>query len=1042
MSSVSDYSGSPSAAPELSRPSGRGYSTQYHIKPRLDRWLSHISIYALLTIIGGLAYFLVVYGLSLVVNETVSPDNPILMGVLIAVLMAFLFPLRSHLQNRIDRLLFKSRNAARERLEDFQQRVTHAVDVSEIATQLRSQIRDALHPDQLHIFIHDPFSEHYVAARDEHASPTTDMRFAAKNPVAITLVRRQEPLLLTNAQSYPQTLKSEQARLTILDVCLLAPLLHQNKLLGWVALGPRSTGLTYSSDDINFLKSIGEQAAVAIERAQVVANLEQRVREMDVLSRVAQGINITITFDDILELVYAQTTQLISATDFRIALTNQNTGNLYYAFYLEKNERLDERERHSFLSSENLEAEVVRTRQSLLTDEYERECRARGIIPETSGLYSWMGVPLNAGADTIGVISLAHREPEVIYTADQRNLLQAISDQAAGAIIKTHLLEETERYANQLETLHKIGQSLSSTLETSPLLHQILDSAAEILNCEAGSLFLIDEQTGELVFEVAVGPVATHLIGQRLSPGTGLVGKSVETRSPIIANQVQRKEGWSESTDKETGFVTRDMLVVPILVKDHVIGVIEVINKKDGQPFANSDQQLLITFTSQAGIAIENARLYTQTDEALSDRVEEMSVMQRIDRELNASLDLERTMKITLSWSLRHSRSLAGLIGLVEADEEEGLKFLNAMIVGTPAGTKKVSASDDESLDNALVLDSPAIRKSIEEGMVQVDYLFGQNGSEQTSFSPCGLLDHTISQVILPIKRQNETIGVIVLENQEESFYSKEIVTFLSRLCDHAAIAIHNAQLYAEIQKANVAKSDFISLVSHELKTPMTSIRGYADLLSQGAVGEINEDQANFLHTIRSNVNRMSTLVSDLADVSRIESGRMRLEYSAVSLHEALGEVLRSAQGQFEEKQQILNTDIPDDLPFLWADYNRIIQILANLVSNANKYTPKNGIIRLEARRTDNPWDPMGAPEVVHIQVQDSGFGISEQDQRHIFDKFFRSEDEYIREVPGTGLGLNITRHLVEMQGGQIWFESQPGHGATFHFTVPVAVTN
>jgi signal transduction histidine kinase len=293
--------------------------------------------------------------------------------------------------------------------------------------------------------------------------------------------------------------------------------------------------------------------------------------------------------------------------------------------------------------------------------------------------------------------------------------------------------------------------------------------------------------------------------------------------------------------------------------------------------------------------------------------------------------------------------------------------------------------------------------------------------------------------VIMPIQRELEIIALLVLESRSINFCPEEMLTFLIRLCDHAAIAISNAQLYGEVQQANQAKSDFVSLVSHELKTPMTSIKGYTDLLAQGIVGPINETQGNFLSTIRSNVNRMATLVSDLADVSRIEAGRLHLEFGSISIQELIDEAIQSAKAQIEEKHQVLKIETTANLPPIWGDRNRVMQVLVNLVSNANKYSPPEASIRILAEKTANRWDPKGAPEVIHTAVQDSGFGISKEDQALIFSKFFRSENPSIREAPGTGLGLNITRYLVEMQGGRIWFESEIGKGTTFHFTVPVA---
>ena len=223
---------------------------------------------------------------------------------------------------------------------------------------------------------------------------------------------------------------------------------------------------------------------------------------------------------------------------------------------------------------------------------------------------------------------------------------------------------------------------MTSTLEINPLLNNILKSATMILNCAAGSLFLVDVQTGELIFEVVIGPVAADLVGKRLPPGTGVVGEAVESRQAIIANDAKRRKDWFEKTDEQTGFSTQDLLVVPMMVKDRVIGVIEVINKNDGSPFNQADQELLTTFASQATIAIENARLYTMTDQALAARVEELSVMQRIDRELNASLDVGRAMRITLEWAMRQSRANAGLVGIVE---DEGIRIMTCLLYTSPS---------------------------------------------------------------------------------------------------------------------------------------------------------------------------------------------------------------------------------------------------------------------------------------------------------------------------------------------------------------------
>jgi len=277
-----------------------------------------------------------------------------------------------------------------------------------------------------------------------------------------------------------------------------------------------------------------------------------------------------------------------------------------------------------------------------------------------------------------------------------------------------------------------------------------------------------------------------------------------------------------------------------------------------------------------------------------------------------------------------------------------------------------------------LPIELPSMISAIESGQPQ-----------RVSLDPeiqGGILPGTHTQTVIPIRREDKVIGIVFLESLEETQVD---IGFLSRLSDHAAIAISNAQLYAELEAANRAKSDFVSFVAHELKNPMTSIKGYTELLAAGAVGPINENQANFLNTIRSNVERMSTLVSDLNDNSKIEAGRLRLEFKSISIQEIIEDATRSTKRQIEEKQQTIRIEVPESLPEIWADRTRVGQILVNLVSNANKYTQEGGEIIIGAEETKNRWDPEGAKRVVHIWVKDNGIGISLEDQRKIFQKFF-----------------------------------------------------
>ena len=1002
--------------------------------------LSQVMLYSTLLVIVAVSYALLVSGLSLIFGDLLQNHHPILVGMVVFLIALLINPLRTRLQIRVDAAFFRGLEVYQESLQAFGRELTQLTDLEKIIQLLHQYIEGAISPSRIFIYVIDETNSYYVASLDDDGTRTSEIHFARSGALAQMLIQRNATIFLGNGINLPDDLKVDQARLAVLRAQLFVPILGQSGMIGWLALGSRNSGEPYTTQVIKYLESLCDQASLALARSQVVSALEHRVYEMDTIKKVAEGINLKLAFEDLLNMFYTQTKNLIPTVDFRITLKDDPGDDFHHVFYIANDERISSRENNSYTVNHGIEADLIRSQQAIVTVDYVGECRQRSITPETDDILAWMGVPLNVGTETIGAVSLGSRDPAVLYTPDQVNLLQAIADLVAGAIVKARLLDESQKQAHQMATLNELARSLTSTLELDPLLNRIMESAVEILDCEAGSLLLVDEQTGESVFEVALGSVGTELEGQRLPPGAGLVGKAVTTKQALIQNDVKRSEDWF-NVDEQTGFSTKDLLVIPLVVKDHAIGVLEILNKKDRSPFNSKDLELLTAFAGQAAIAIENARLYTQTDRALAERVDELSVMQRIDRELNASLDIEKLMSITLDWSMRRSKAIAGLIGLVE---DESLRVM------TNVGYSEDHLGKEES---PIIKDLPGFAEilSLAEAQQKV-FTDGKSGngnpivdeSEENPSEREGsyILPAARSQITIPIKRESDVIGAIFLESTSSIEFTNDIVAFLSRLSDHAAIAITNAQLYAEVQRANLAKSQFVSLAAHELKNPLTSIKGYSDLLVGGAVGPVSDGQASFLTTIRSNAERMGTLVSDLQDISRIEAGQLQLQYSNVSLDEIINEVERAFKKQIEEKDQTLDVLLPENLSPMWCDNTRVIQILTNLVSNATKYTPEGGKLVIRAEQVSNEWDPEGVEQVIHVAVEDNGIGISDFDQKKIFHQFFRSEDAQVRDATGTGLGLSITKRLVEMQGGQIWFESELELGTTFHFTLPTSDVN
>jgi len=227
-----------------------------------------------------------------------------------------------------------------------------------------------------------------------------------------------------------------------------------------------------------------------------------------------------------------------------------------------------------------------------------------------------------------------------------------------------------------------------------------------------------------------------------------------------------------------------------------------------------------------------------------------------------------------------------------------------------------------------------------------------------------------------------------------------------------------------------VMKNEFVSMVSHELRTPLTSIKGYVDLIVDGEAGEINDIQREFLQIVQENSDRLVSLINDMLDISRIESGRVHLKIEPLEMADVVQGVIDTFRTYADQSNVTLKSQVARNLPRVAADRDRVGQVLMNLVSNAIKYSPGGGSVTVAVKRKGDK---------VHVEVTDTGIGISEENQRQLFTKFFRVDSSLTREIGGTGLGLSIVKSVVELHGGEIWVVSREGEGSTFAFSLCVA---
>ena len=323
---------------------------------------------------------------------------------------------------------------------------------------------------------------------------------------------------------------------------------------------------------------------------------------------------------------------------------------------------------------------------------------------------------------------------------------------------------------------------------------------------------------------------------------------------------------------------------------------------------------------------------------------------------------------------------------------------------------------------------------------------------------------YTINEYDFEILNYHKLLSYITIDNKcygySEIFREKEFSPddgkFFKTLVNQVTLPLKSAILYQEIAQKNKElarleklKSEFISIVSHELKTPLTSIKNSLDIVSGGKTGDLTEQMNKFLDMAKRNVKKLSRIINDLLDMSKIEAGKMDYSFETVSISPVIHDVTMNLSQIALQKDLRLNITTEENVKKVCADTDRIEQVLTNLISNAIKFTPDKGEISISSKlisADDIEVEDCFKPDVqdlsgeyVMVSVADQGIGIAKSDLEHVFDKFEQIENSLSREVGGSGLGLAIAKQLITAHKGAIWCDSEINKGSSFNFVLPVA---
>ncbi len=683
---------------------------------------------------------------------------------------------------------------------------------------------------------------------------------------------------------------------------------------------------------------------------------------------------------------------------------------------------------------EGVAGRVLLSGQPLVIEHYS-EWEGKTIHYDGIHIGKVLGVPLKFADRIIGAIVVNDDIPGT-FNEDQIHLLGLFADQAAIALENSRLLSEARRRVSELEAVNRISQAIASKLNLNDLAEVVGENIAQIFDVEVVFVAVYDSEQKMVQMPYFL------LNGQKLSPppfklGQGLTSIIIESRKPFLINHNAAEQGTSLGAVLLASEMPKCWLGVPMLLSGDVVGVLSVQSYKDEDLFSEEDVRLLGTIANTVGVAIQNARLYAEAQR----HADEMSALAEIGREISSSLDLPTVLERIATCARDLLTRDTTAVYLLDK-ERETLRAVTA-----------VGVAAQEVMADSYPITVGIIGHVARTGQPEIvnNTKDDPRGIEIKNTPPT---QEDEKLMMAPMIARDRVIGVMAIwRAASEPEFNQADLDFLQGLARQAAIALENARLFeetrqralhnaelfreaqaarAEAEEANRAKSRFLANMSHELRTPLNSIINFAYLLSAGSEGDLNTAELDMINRIEDAGRHLLWLINDVLDLTKIEAGRLELYYEEVDLKELINGVLLTTAVLVSGRPIRLETDIDRNVPLIHVDRMRMRQVLLNLVSNAVKFTDQGFIkviVRLEPEES-----------VIKVSVEDTGIGIAEKDLKRIFQEFVQLDAELTRRAGGTGLGLPISKKFVEMHGGCMWAESQPGIGSKFIFTIPVTI--
>ncbi|WP_336518588.1 GAF domain-containing protein [Pollutibacter soli] len=834
---------------------------------------------------------------------------------------------------------------------------------------------------------------------------------------------------------------------------VFVPMIAGGEIKGIISLQNLDKEFAFKESDVRLLTTLSNSMSVALESARLfdetkrlLLETEQRTAELGVINVVQEGLVREIDEQAIYNLVGEKMREIFNAQVIDIVTYDKNKNIISDKYAFEKGDRtlLAPRQPNGYRKY------VIESKQMLLLNsDMERHAAFYGnevIVGEMTK--SAVFVPLIEANEVTGIVSLQNIDQENAFSESDLRLLVTLSNSLSIALQNARLFDETKRLLKETEqrtaelaTINKVQEGLVREMNAESIYEMVGEKMREVFNAQVVDIVTYDRKANIIEDRYAYEKGDRSKVAAR--EPYGIRKHIIETKQMLLINSGMRDYEEKFVNPIFVGQGAKSAVFVPMFEGNEVTGIVSLQNLDEENAFTDSDVKMLVTLSNSLSIALQNARLFEETNRLLNQakqRSAELQTVNNVSKTLASQLNADEL--IARVGNQMKELFNANIVYLALLNEKTRTIFFPYQY-GEVMNPRKIG---EGLTSQVLITGEPLLLNSEIE-----------SSTTALGFQRVGL--PAASYLGVPIPDGDKIIGVLSVQSTEqENRFTENDQRVLSTIAASVGVALRNARLFEEVQlakleaetaskiaeKANEAKSAFLSTVSHELRTPLTSVLGFAKIIrkrleekifpltnqSDPKTEKVIQQVSENLNVVVAEGERLTHLINDVLDLAKIEAGKMEWSEEWVSIPEIVERASSATSALFDQKGLAIEKIYGSDLPEIRGDRDKLIQVVVNLLSNAVKFTDQ-GIVTCKVSRTDSD---------IIVDVTDTGIGIAAIDHNAVFEQFRQVGDTLTDKPKGTGLGLPICKEIIEHHGGRIWLESEIGKGSTFSFSIPIEV--